>query len=78
MCDCIKEIEKKLHENCLKHKYRKPFEKVKIEQRFVINKKDGSLGQRMFTKALITLNGQNKKLEEIILHSYCPFCGEEI
>lgn len=76
MCDCIKKLKKKLDENCKTQTFRKPYEKVEIEQAFVM---DGNkMKLRTYTKAIVTLTGQKKKIEHNILHSHCPFCGEKI
>lgn len=39
---------------------------------------DNSLVLRTCSRAIIELEGQKKKLEQNIMHSYCPFCGEKI
>jgi len=76
MCDCIEKIEKRLDERCKAQEFRKPYESVEIEQAFVL---DGTvMTTKTYSKAIITLTGQKKKIETNIMHSFCPFCGEKI
>ncbi len=77
MCDCIKIIEGKLSKKCLKEKgFNKPFKKVELEKSFyIINDK---MLSKTFSNALITLEGQKKKIKKIILHTHCPYCGAVI
>ena len=75
MCDCISIIEGKLLEKCLKEKFRKPFKKVEIET--MIYLVDNTMKSGTFSNYLITLKGQQKKIKEKILHSFCSFCGEK-
>jgi hypothetical protein len=76
MCNCIETVEARLHERCLEQTFKKPFESVEIEQSFVM--KDNKVMTRTFSRALITLKGQKKKIDTNIIHSYCPFCGASL
>ena len=76
MCDCIKRIEEKLHGQLKGQEFKKPFESVEVEQGFFI--KDNIMQTRTYSRAIITLTGQKKKLDTNIVHTFCPFCGEKI
>jgi len=76
MCDCIKILEEKLHERCLETSFKKPFESVEIEQAFVMT--GNVMTTKTYSRAIITLTGQKKKIDSNIMHSHCPFCGEKI
>ncbi len=76
MCNCIKEAEEKLTENCKKETYRKPFENVRLQKHSVIA--TGTFKTATYSTALIKLTGQKKLVEMSVMHSFCPFCGEKI
>lgn len=78
MCNCIKKIEEKLTEDCEKRKYRKPFEKVVLDKAFVQIGDGSVMGLRTYSRAFVTLTGRRKRIEMNVIHSHCPFCGEEI
>lgn len=74
MCDCIKEIEKKVLEKFPTHNGKK-VEKAKMDTCFIFS--EGKVTSGTKTDVQLELVGQKKKIPVAINHSYCPFCGEE-
>lgn len=77
MCDCITEIEKTaLDDMQEKKRYKKPVAAVRMEGVvFPIT------GDKMTTRTCnvleVELEGQKKRQEVSMFHTYCPFCGQK-
>jgi len=77
MCNCIDELEKKIANHLTEKKaYRKPIKKVEmLGKGFTIGE---GVSLRTKTDFEVTLEGQKKKDNVPVFHSYCPFCGEKV
>lgn len=69
-CKCIEEIEKKIHEAHPTYNG-KNVSSVKLEKIFTFN----PVNIRTSTNVVIEVEGQKKKYEVGLTHTYCPFCG---
>ena len=78
MCNCIKDLEKKIANHLTEKKaYRKPIKKVELKGKcFTLGGSDVSLQTR--TDFEVTLEGQKKKNIVPVFHSFCPFCGVKL
>ena len=76
MCNCIEEFEKILLKRFETQTWKKPLKRVCLET--TCRRKGNQLVSQTYTKILITLEGQKKQVEQILLHSFCPFCGGEL
>jgi hypothetical protein len=77
MCNCIKELEKRLLEKVIKDKtYKKPVERVKAKGTcFSLS---DNFKPIVMTEFEVTLKGQIKKPTIDVKNSHCQFCGEEL
>jgi hypothetical protein len=77
MCDCISKIEEKATAQLQEQpKFKKPVTKVRM-QGVVFPLIGNTLTTRTCNMLEIELEGQKKRPEMTISHSYCPFCGEK-
>lgn len=75
MCDCINTIEKKVFE---KYKDEKFNNKTVNSANFMDIGFFASGRSKTFSRIGLDLNGQKKKWEINMIHSFCPFCGEKV
>ena len=73
MCNCISELTKKLRGH-YDGKFKKPIDQLTIQS--CINFESGSLDT--YSEVKISLAGQKKREDVMLVHSYCPFCGVKI
>lgn len=70
MCNCIKEIEAKVHEKFPEYNKKKVVQ-VSADSVYILPK----FIRRTYTNFSLQLDGQKKEVDIQINHSYCPFCG---
>lgn len=69
-CNCIKEIEAKIIEAHPVYNNKKVVD-VKMDKIFTFNPTD----IRTTTNVMIEVEGQKKKYDVGMTHTFCPFCG---
>jgi hypothetical protein len=69
-CDCIKEIEAKIIEAYPVYNNKKVVD-VKMDKIFTFNPTD----IRTSTNVMIEVEGQKKKYDVGMTHTFCPYCG---
>jgi hypothetical protein len=69
-CNCINELEKKILEAHPEYKGKKVTH-VNMDKIFTLN----PTGIRTSTNVSIEVEGQKKKYNVGMAHTYCPFCG---
>jgi len=77
MCECITKAEEKADEMIRGgNQFKKPVKKVRVTGIAwpIIN---NEMTLRTCSKLEIELEGQKKKPEMTLIHTYCPFCGEK-
>ncbi|WP_417366833.1 hypothetical protein [Flavobacterium beibuense] len=72
MCNCISEIEKKIHDKYPTHNG-KEVESVNAHVIWIFT--DDGMDKGTSTEFVMTLKGQKKKHPVEVNHTYCPFCG---
>lgn len=77
MCNCVKQIEDRALEKLKSDtRFKKPVKGVKLLGR-TLQIDGGTLRSRTTNTLSIELEGQKKRVEMPVAHSYCPFCGEK-
>lgn len=72
-CQCLTEIPAKMMKKFNEEKrYKSDVVEVEIEKAYTVGKQ---LTVTTYSTAHIELKGQNRKIQEKIIHSFCPFCG---
>lgn len=64
MCNCMQTVQEKIRERVMPEA-----ERVSIDHEM--------LSGRTYSTAYCTIPGKKKRVEKLILHSFCPFCGEK-
>lgn len=73
MCNCIKEIEVKIHEKYPTHNG-KTVEKVQAESTY----RFPDFMRITATNYNLVIENQKKQIPIMVSHTYCPWCGEKI
>ena len=77
MCNCIKDIEEKALERLVEQKrFKRPIKRVEM-MGIIFPFAGGTLSVKTANTLCIELEGQKRKHEISMAHSYCPFCGDK-
>ncbi len=78
MCNCINEVEQKISE-AYEGKFKgKPIEKISLQKVTPFRIQGGEIKEpKVSINFTIERVGVKSKATEIIVATYCPFCGEE-
>lgn len=74
MCDCIKRISGEIKDKCQKD-FKKPIQDVQCAGIVLSFASGKAVSTSTF---ILSLDGQKKKEEIKLAHSFCPFCGEKL